>query len=201
MKSYRKQTAVIILITCLIVSSCNNGKETPQPAPPPTNNALYFPPVSGTEWQGVQPDSLGWNTLALNDLYTYLQSKDTKAFIILKNGKIASEKYFGTFTADSNWYWASAGKTLTAFLTGIAQEEGIIDISKPTSAYIGTGWTTEPADKEKLITVKNQLTMTTGLDDGVADPDCTLPQCLIYKAGMQEQDGLITMLLIHCLML
>jgi CubicO group peptidase (beta-lactamase class C family) len=47
---------------------------------------------------------------------------------------------------------------------------------------LGTGWTAEPLAKENLITIKNQLTMTTGLDDGVSDPDCTLPGCLIYKA-------------------
>ena len=180
MKLAVKQT-ITCLITFFIFIACNNSKNTPQPAPPP-NNALYFPPVSGSEWQTIKPDSLGWNTAALNDLYSYLQSKNTKGFIILKNGKIAAEKYFGTFTADSNWYWASAGKTLTSFLTGIAQEDGLIDINKPTSAYIGEGWTSEPAAKEMLITVKNQLTMTTGLDDGVADPDCTLPSCLKYKA-------------------
>ena len=36
--------------------------------------------------------------------------------------------------------------------------------------------------KENLITVKHQLSMTTGLDDGVPDQDCTTPSCLMYKA-------------------
>jgi CubicO group peptidase (beta-lactamase class C family) len=40
-----------------------------------------------------------------------------------------------------------------------------------------------PAAKEDLITIKNQLTMTTGLDDNVQpDNDCTSPACLQYKA-------------------
>jgi CubicO group peptidase (beta-lactamase class C family) len=38
------------------------------------------------------------------------------------------EKYFGTFTRDSIWYRASAGKTITAFLFGKAQENGKLSI-------------------------------------------------------------------------
>ncbi len=143
---------------------------------------MYFPPVGSSDWQTTSPSTLGWNETNLNNLYSYLESKDTKAFIILKSGKIVSEKYFGTFTADSLWYWASAGKTMTAFLVGIAQQEGFINIDNRSSQYLGTGWTSEPLDKENLVTVKNQLTMTSGLDDGVADADCTSPDCLVYKA-------------------
>jgi CubicO group peptidase (beta-lactamase class C family) len=160
------------------LSACQKGTDTNDPAVTP----LYFPPVSGTEWQTHTPASLSWNETALNDLYAYLQSKNTKAFMILKDGKIVSEKYFGTFTADSLWYWASAGKTMTAMLVGIAQQEGLLNINNRTSQYLGRGWTSLPAVKEDLITVRHQLTMTTGLDDGVADDDCTLPSCLVYKA-------------------
>lgn len=162
----------------ICISSCKKNTTT-APAPVTNTGTLYFP---SSTWETATPASLGWNETGLNDVYTYLQQKSTKAFIILKNGKIAAEKYFGTFTADSNWYWASAGKTMTAFLTGIAQEQGIININNRTSQYIGTGWTSLPLAKENLITVKHQLTMTTGLDDGVADSDCTTPACLQYKA-------------------
>ena len=173
------------IFLCLFgLISCSKNTDTP-PVTPPTPNPVtqYFPPVSGTEWQTSTPASLGWNETNLNDLYTYLQTKGTKAFIILKNGKIVSEKYFGTFTADSSWYWASAGKTMTGMLVGIAQQEGLLDINNKSSQYLGTGWTTLPLAKENLITVRHQLTMTTGLDDDVKpDNDCTSPACLVYKA-------------------
>ena len=67
-------------------------------------------------------------------------------------------------------------------LTGIAQQEGLLNINQKTSDYIGIGWTSLPLAKENLITIRHQLTMTTGLDDAVADDDCTLPACLQYKA-------------------
>jgi CubicO group peptidase (beta-lactamase class C family) len=148
----------------------------------PINQSLYFPPITGNEWQTTSPESLSWNTNLIPDLYSYLQQKNTKAFIVLKNGKMVIEKYFGTFTADSNWYWASAGKTITAFLAGIAQQEGLLNINNKTSDYLGNNWTSLPLAKENLITVKHQLSMTTGLDDDALDKDCTLPICLSYKA-------------------
>jgi CubicO group peptidase (beta-lactamase class C family) len=176
-----KPVRLFITLSALItITSCKKEDANPGPTPP-APAPLYFPPLSGTEWQTTAAASLGWNETLLNDLDVYLQSKNTKAFIILQNGKIVKEKYFGAFTADSIWYWASAGKTLTAFLTGLAQEEGILNINNKTSQYLGTGWTTAPLAKENLITLSHQLTMTTGLDDG-GDDDCTDPACLVYKA-------------------
>ncbi len=160
----------------------DNASANNNPVPNPTPESLYFPPVGSAAWQTQSTDSAGWNGALVNDLYGFLSTKNTKAFIALKNGKIVLEKYFGTFTADSLWYWASAGKTATAMLTGIAQQEGLLNINQKTSDFIGVGWTSAPTAKENLITIRHQLTMTTGLDDAVADDDCTLPPCLQYKA-------------------
>jgi CubicO group peptidase (beta-lactamase class C family) len=143
---------------------------------------MYFPPLSGNDWETTSPATLGWSLPELQNLYGYLEQKNTKAFIILKNGRIVAEKYFGSFTSDSLWYWASAGKTMTSVLVGIAQQEGLLNINDRTSKYLGAGWTSAPRAKEDLITIRHQITMTTGLDDGVANDDCTLPSCLLYKA-------------------
>ena len=101
---------------------------------------------------------------------------------MLKDGKIAIEKYFGTFTKDSLWYWASAGKTLTAFLVGQAQEDGLLSIGDSTSKYLGVGWPGLTPEQERKITIRHQLTMTTGLDDGLEDNHCTLDSCLQFLA-------------------
>ncbi|MBA2744750.1 MAG: beta-lactamase family protein [Flavisolibacter sp.] len=170
---------ILFFLGVALINSCD--KEIQTEINPPTEN-LYFPPIGSTEWLTTSVSSLGWNETELNNLYPYLEGKNTKAFIILKRGKIVTEKYFGTFNQDSLWYWASAGKTMTGLLVGIAQREGLLNINNKTSQYIGTGWTSMPLTKENLITVKNQLTMTSGLDDGITDKDCTLPSCLQYKA-------------------
>lgn len=144
------------------------------------SQSLYFPPLTGSTWDTLSISSLGWCQDKMDSLLAFMGRENTKAFILLKNGKIVVEKYYGTFTKDSLWYWASAGKTLTSLAVGIAQEEGFLSIYDSTSKFLGTGWTSCPANKEKLITIKHQLSMNTGLDDGVLDPYCTLDTCLLY---------------------
>ncbi len=107
--------------------------------------------------------------------------------MVIKDGKIVLEKYFDSFTKDSIWFWASAGKSLTSVLVGIAQEEGLLDISEPTNMYLGDGWTSATPSQESAITIRNQLTMTSGLDDGIDDHFCTDPECLIYLEDSGER--------------
>ena len=142
--------------------------------------SLYFPPVGSSTWDTLSPIDLGWCPDQIPPLYSYLDSQNTKAFLVVKDGKIVLEKYFGAFTKDSLWYWASAGKSLTATLVGIAQQEGHLNILDTTSQYLGTGWTSLTSQEEDAITIRHQLTMTSGLDDGVADKDCTIDTCLKY---------------------
>lgn len=143
---------------------------------------LYFPPLTGNSWDTLSPSSLGWCNDKIDSLLSFLEQRNTKAFLVLKDGKIVIEKYYGTFTQDSIWYWASAGKTLTAFSVGIAQQEGHLSIYDTTSHYLGTGWTSCTPQQEEKITIRHQLTMTSGLDDDVPDTDCTIDTCLNYKA-------------------
>ncbi len=157
-------------------------------------SSLYFPPLNSEEWEIKSLSELGWNTSELGGLLTYLEDNNTRAFIVLKDGKIVIEEYFGNnifgtspFNRNTQWYWASAGKTLTATLVGIAQQEGLLNINNPTSTYLGNGWTSLTSDKENMITIKNQLTMTTGLDYIVSDLNCTLPSCLTYRTDAGQQ--------------
>lgn len=147
-----------------------------------SNAQTYFPPLTGTTWDTIAPADLGWCEDSIQQLYEWLDATTSKAFIVLKDGKIVLEKYFGTFTADSMYVWNSAGKTLTAYAVGIAQHEGFLSINDATSDYLGAGWSSLTPAQEQQITIWNQLTMTTGLDDGVPDMYCTDPACLTYLA-------------------
>ena len=143
---------------------------------------LYFPPTTGNTWDTIAPQTLDYCQPKIDSLYNFLEVNNSKAFILLKDGKIVLEKYFGTHTPTTLWQWASAGKTITSFMTGIAQQEGFLSITDTASTYLGQGWTNCTPQQEEQITIWNQLTMTSGLDDGVADPFCTIDSCLIYKS-------------------
>lgn len=190
----KKTLLLIFAIFLLFTSSCNNQEDNPNPNnnpntdPEPTEQ-IYFPPIGSNEWETLDADSMGWDTSKIPDLLDFLEQNGTRAFLVLKNGKIVIEEYFGKafngtddFDMTKNWYWASAGKTLTGFMVGKAQEEGFLNINDKTSDYLGQGWTSLTSSQEEKITIKHQLSMTTGLNDGVTDSDCTDPSCLEYLA-------------------
>lgn len=154
--------------------------ETPAPVAPITN-AYYYPPIGSDTWETVSAASLGWDVAKLNEAIAFAQSKSTYGFIILYKGKIVTENYWNGWNKDTRYYIASAGKSVSAYLTGIAQQEGLLNINDKTSKYLGTGWSSCPPAKEDLITVRHQLTMTTGLDWNVPDDNCITPACLKYK--------------------
>lgn len=130
---------------------------------------MYFPPNNSDVWETETLQSLNWNENNLQELYDYLILKNSKSFIVLHNGKIVIEEYFNGHSASTAWYWASAGKTLTSTVTGIAAQEGFININNKVSDYLGTGWTSATLAQENLITCKNLLSMTSGLDDSLGD--------------------------------
>jgi CubicO group peptidase (beta-lactamase class C family) len=158
----KKMSLLFILITSLWSCNSDDGNSS-------NEEAMYFPPIGSSTWETKTPTSLGWNQSQVQPLLDYLEMKNTKGFIILHNGKIVIENYFNGHSATDAWYWASAGKTLTATVIGIAEQEGYININNKVSDYLGTGWTSAPLAKENLITNKHLLTMTSGLNDALGD--------------------------------
>lgn len=142
--------------------SCSKNNDEPQPNP---DGPMYFPSIYGTAWETISPASLGWNQNAVQALKDFLEQKNTKSFMILVNGRIVMEEYFNGHSATDSWEWNSAGKTLVATTTGIAQQDGLLDIDNKASDYLGTEWTSMPLLKENLITVRHLLSMTAGNDD------------------------------------
>ncbi len=183
------KTKLLLIIFVVSILGCSKS-DNPTAVVPETSTLvasepMYFPPNDGSiTWDTKSISSLGWNQNAVQPLLDYLTLKNSKSFMIIVNGRIVMENYFNGHSASSPWYWASAGKTLTSTITGIAQQEGILNLDTKVSTYIGNGWTAEPLAKENLITNKNLLTMTSGINDyvgGVYSDDVT-PSSLQYLA-------------------
>jgi len=176
------------LFLFLFLAACKEKAPEPLPA-----NGMYFPPISGNIWADTSAENLGWNSGEISTLIDYLDSSNTKAFIVLKDGKMVIEEYFGqaisgsAFNSSSLWYWASAGKTITSFLIGKAQEEGYLNINDPSADFLGTGWSNMTLAQEEEVKIHHHLTMTTGLNYLVSNLDCTLDTCLNFKSNPGTQ--------------
>ena len=172
------KNALLLTSLLLLALLLPPGRATAQTA------SLYFPPLTGSTWASTTPASLGWCQTPLDSLLVFAGRKGSKSLLILKDGRMVVEQSSGTYTADSAWYWASAGKSLTATLVGLARQDGLLSLTDSTSQYLGR-WTSAPRPQQRQIQLLHQLTMTTGLDDSPPAPcdnESTTPSCLRYLA-------------------
>ena len=153
---------LVSFLFIISIFSCSKESEKNQPEP---DTSMYFPSDADASWERTTMSALGWNESAVQPLKDFLNQKHTKSFIILVNGRIVMEEYFNGHTPSADWEWNSAGKTLVSAAVGVAQQEGLLGINDKVSKYLGEGWSSEPLEKENLITIRHLLTMTSGLND------------------------------------
>ena len=122
------------------------------------------------------------NNAGESRLFEYLIQNNTSSFLVSEKGEILLEEEFevqkklkpqslmffnllrhGFIENRSQEDVASIQKSFVSILIGIAQQKGLLDINKSVTSYIGK-WTLLTQEKENLITIRNLLTMTSGLD-------------------------------------
>lgn len=175
---------LLLIILSFILLSCSKENED-SVEEIDNQTGIYFPTINSNTWETTSISELNWNEDQLEPLLSFLEGKNTKSFIILYEGKIVVENYFNEHSSTMPWYWASAGKTLTATMSGIAQEQGYININNKVSDYIGSEWTSLSLEKENLITCKNLLSMNSGLDDSLGNDVSSTN--LIYTADSETR--------------
>ncbi|MFC7358168.1 serine hydrolase domain-containing protein [Jejudonia soesokkakensis] len=171
---------LLLLLGFLIACSSDNNSTEEIVDDMQPMETLYFPPINSSEWQTTTISEQNWNESALPELTTFLSETNTEAFIILKDGKIVVEEYYNGASNDDFQPWNSAGKTLTAFTVGIAENEGLLSIENMSSQFLGEGWTSMSLAQENTIQLFHQLTMTSGGDYTVDNTACYDPECLRY---------------------
>ena len=168
----------IIILTSLTIALISSFRITVDDnSTPSRQQSNYFPDNSKSAWETISPSELKWKQENIKPLTDYLELKNTKGFIVLVNGRIAMEYYMNGHSPMKLWYWASAGKTLTSVVTGIAVDKNFVNLDAKVSNYLGNGWTNAPIEKENLITSKKLLTMTSGLKE---EGNCLNPECLKF---------------------
>lgn len=117
----------------------------------------------------------------MTHLLDYLRNQNSTGFLVIQNGQVLVEKNWPTPTEEPAFAAfvyertregalledvASQQKSFVSVLVAVAIDKGLIEVDKPVSAYIGTGWSKASPEQEAKIRVIDVLTMSSGLTDG-----------------------------------
>lgn len=147
---------------------------------PEGESDLYFDPIDVTpdlddpstmEWpmgnrNAVDPDPTNVDTKALSRTLDAVTStnppqgmpSNTRAIVVLKDGKIVGERYASGYNKDTRHVSWSMGKSVTSALIGILVEEGHFDVDDPAPI---DAW---QDDARREITISDLLRMSSGLE-------------------------------------
>ena len=167
-----------------LLAGCGSAPEVEEMSPPEPGEELYFPPDSG-EWEGIDPASAGWDPEALEAVLEYAEQQRSSGVVILLQGRILAERYWEVETPPDVVDYSglitgrdergqviedvmSIQKSVIAFLAGVAERKGLLDIEQPASKYLGQGWSQATPEQEAQIKVRNLLSMASGLDEDLA---------------------------------
>ncbi len=109
----------------------------------------------------TSPVAVPWSGADFDELDQFLEAANTDAFRIVEGGQVVHEWYRtdDTFARDI----ASAQKSVLSLLVGRAIADGLTTLDTPVDEVLGTEWT--PHGQSAGITVRQLLSMTSGLDD------------------------------------
>jgi CubicO group peptidase (beta-lactamase class C family) len=124
----------------------------------------------GIEWSPAKAENSGIDVAALESIYAYMAQEshhDLKGIVIVRDGRLVSERYFNGDSVDSLRDIRSATKSITSMLIGIAIRKGLILSVDDSIALYLPGL---PKDGKEKITTKDLLNMRSGLDADDQNP-------------------------------
>lgn len=119
---------------------------------------LYWP--RGNDWESRTPKDAGIDAAGIEDAANYAAEHNSTGLVILRGGRIITEKYWKDWTQETAHPIFSSSKSITSALVGMAIEEGKLRSVHQTASDFVTAW--KDAQK-KSITLRHMLTMTSGI--------------------------------------
>lgn len=164
-----------ILFSLLVgFSSCSDETVHPDFISDGIYEGEYFPT---TEWKYCSPEQVGANSKLLTEAHTYIANQDfaTEGYLIIKDGYIIAEDYFGNFTSGSKHASYSIAKSFTSTVIGIAIDKGYINgVDDNISEYYLELKSDTVQQWKKDLKISHLLTMTSGInwiEEGVLTND------------------------------
>jgi CubicO group peptidase (beta-lactamase class C family) len=174
--------ALLAVVLCAVSVSAQSAQRSP--LPPQRIDVPY--PTRG--WARGDPRGADHTQLeiALGKLFAEKSAAgvpDTRALLVVQDGKLVIERYAPGFGATSRFRSWSAGKSLANAWIGILVRDGRVSLDEPLNAR---PWRARADDPRREITVRHALHMTTGLanaDGDAGDTDSFIAQLLFGRAG------------------
>ena len=138
-----------------------------------TRPASVFP---GDEWATATPEDVGLDPAVLNEVALAAGGEwDSNCFAVVRHGRLVAEWYWNNTTPESAQEVFSVTKSFASALVGIAQANGVLDITQPASDFINEwqGTESESVTIEDLLSNDSGREWSPGIDyrDMVQSPD------------------------------
>ena len=138
----------------ILASACTKKSDATQTSRPDKGQMNF------TKLPVAQPEEMGMKSEVLKkELTELLGANKTSAACLFVNGNLVWEHYWKDFGPQSRFDIYSAGKAFTASAIGLLVDDGKLKVDDP-ACNILTEWAN---DERKEITIRNLLTMTSGL--------------------------------------
>ncbi len=141
--------AVLLAPALLLLTGC--GVATP--AETPLSEAAL---AAVTDDAGAPKDQLARQ---IDEIFTAPGVGETRAVVLMANGKLAAERYAPGYDADTRFVSWSMAKTVTGVLIGMLVSDGLLALDEPAPVPL---WQ-RPGDPRSGITLRHLLQMRSGL--------------------------------------
>jgi len=158
---------VSLIIVCSLtgqaVASSKPGSEKIKYIAQGENTGKYWPTAG---WKTSKPEAMGMDSQKLAEAIEYAATPEfnNEGIVVIKNGYIVAEAYFGSFRQDSAHVSHSMAKSFTSALIGIAIDKGLIAAIDTKICKYYENWNCDDEDDfRSRITIRHAMTLTTGL--------------------------------------
>jgi len=169
--------------------------DAPVAPPRPATDAGYrgdAPPAFGDGWPTVRPTEAGIDTAPIAAMVRAIASGAlplTHSVLVAKGGRIAVEEYFYGFDRDTWHDMRSASKTVASTLIGLAIRDGHVEGTSARALSFFPRYRRYAAwdPRKARITVRDLLTMSSGLDADDSDPRSVASEAA-YQSQVAQPD-------------
>jgi CubicO group peptidase (beta-lactamase class C family) len=150
-------------VVATIAFSCGGS-----PSSPGLVTTGLTPVVSSADWPASTPQTQGLNADILTDLVNRIRAGPygpVSSLLVARHQQLIVEEYFRGWSADRAHTMQSVTKSVTSLLTGIAVDRGRLTTDAPViGLFPGYAPIANLDDRKRAMTVRDLLTMETGLD-------------------------------------